>query len=52
MPLKGEYNTGGEGDMHEQVKSEEALLTGTDAKFLIYINNSSIKDELYYYLCR
>ena len=43
--LKGEYNTGGEGDMHEQVKSEEELLTGADAKFLIYINNSSIKDN-------
>lgn len=42
--LKGSYNTGGEGDMHEQVDSEEKLLTGTDAKFLIYVNNNSIKD--------
>ena len=41
--LKGSYNTGGDSENHEQVKSEEALLTGTDAKFLIYINNESIK---------
>ena len=41
--LKGEYNTGGESNLHEQVTSEASLLTGSDAKFLIYANNESIK---------